>query len=352
MQEGLRWTPLLLVALVTIGATCNNKNDGDGVPTTDVSAVPLVELEGFNTADLSKPEHQKWSAYMSEFFAPCPEVAVPLAQCVKEHRKCDRCRPAAEFLMRQVRAAIPKTDVAKAYAARFDEKAIKTIVIGDSPVKGADDAVVTIVEFADFECPACQMMFPVLEDLYARFGKHMRVVYKHYPLEQHTHAKLAAQAAVAAQKQGQFWKMHRTLFSAQGQLSEEDLDKYAQDIGLDMGRFKKDLDSDFARERVTSEQKQGESLGVAATPTIFINGRECDLRLFGEFALPELEAWIELEIKLAGRTVEATAPLPSGVPSGAPSAEPSAAPSAEPSAAPSAAPSSAPSGASSAKPKP
>jgi protein-disulfide isomerase len=332
----------LLVALLTLGATCNrNQGDGaDGVPSTEVTPVPLVELEGFKTGDLTKPEHQKWSAYVSEFLAPCPDVAVPVAQCIREGRKCDRCGPAADFLMRQVRAAIPKTDLAAAYTARFDDKAVKTIVIGDSPSKGPEDAVVTIVEFADFECPACMMMFPLLEDMYVRYGKHIRMVYKHYPLEQHPNARLAAQAAYAAQKQGQFWKMHKTLFSAQGQLSEADLHNYAQQIGLDVARFKKDLDSDAARERVNAEQKQGESLGVAATPTIFINGRECDLRLFGENALPELEAWIELEIKLAGRTVEASSPAPgvSAPPSSAPSAEPSAAPSAAPSSAPSAAP--------------
>src|SRR5687767_10270038 len=127
----LRWTPLLLVALLTTGATCNNKKtDGGDLPTVDVEEVPLVELEGIDTKVMSPAEHRKWSAYVNEFNAPCTEVPVTVAGCIKEKRECARCKPAAELLMRMVRAGRPKTDVAAVYNARFDDKALKTIAIG------------------------------------------------------------------------------------------------------------------------------------------------------------------------------------------------------------------------------
>jgi protein-disulfide isomerase len=322
-MDSLRYTPLLLVALVTIGATCND-NDGktgaDAAVTAD--STPLVEIEGIPTEKLERQEHRKWSGYVTQFLAPCPDVAVPVRQCITEKRDCKACRPAAEFLLRQARAGLPKEDVAKAYKLRFSAKSVKTIAIDDSPSKGPKDAPVQLVEFADFECPACMMFYPLLEEMYRTYGKEMRVVYKHFPLEQHPNARLAAQASYAAQKQGQFWKMHRMLFEAQGKITEPDLMSYAKAIGLDMKRFQKDLHSDAAKERWEKDQKQGETLGIVATPTIYINGREANLALFKDRAVQELEAWIRLEIELAGKKPPEPASLSSGEPS--PSAAPSA----------------------------
>lgn len=334
-MQSLRWTPLL-VALVTTGATCNENNGNAGA---DASVGPddvaLVEIEGIATDKLTDPEHRKWSSYVSEFLAPCPDVAVPVSQCITEKRDCKACKPAADFLYRQARAGHTKKDVAELFDARFNPKSVKTIVLGDSPSKGPADAEVLVVEFADFECPACMMVYPLVEEMYRHYGKHMRVVYKHFPLEQHPNAKLAAQAAYAAQLQGQFWKMHRTLFEAQGQLTEPDLVNYAKSVGLDVNRFQKDLHSEAAKDRWTQEQKQGESLGVVATPTLFINGREIQLAKFKDQAVQELEEWIRLEIVLAGKEPP---PPPGSEPAPATSSSASAAPSAAPSATPSAAP--------------
>lgn len=295
-----RLTPLILLALVTIGATCNRNADEKGEAPTASASAPKVELEGVDTGSLTSREHQIWSGFVSELLAPCPDVAVPVAQCVKEKRDCRLCKPAAEFLLRQVQAGRPKADVKEAFEGRFDPKKVKTIVIGESPAKGADDPLVTIVEFADFECPACGAVFPLVEELYAKYGKQMQVVFKHFPLDTHPNAKLAAQAAYAAQQQGQFWKMHKMLFDNQMRLTEPDLVKYAGDIGLDVNRFKKDLHSDAAKDRVEQEKKQGESLGVAATPTLYINGREVDLSKLGN-PVKDLEDWIELEIEMANK---------------------------------------------------
>jgi len=288
----------LLLALVTTGATCRNNQETGDTPSASASA-PTVELVGIDTDSLTPREHQVWSKLVTELLSPCPNVAVPVGQCVKEKRDCSLCIPAAKFLIRQVQAGRPQADVAASYGARFDAKQVKTIVLGDSPAKGSKDPAVTIVEFADFECPACGAVYPLLEAMYEKYGKSIRLVFKHYPLDPHPNAKLAARASYAAQKQGHFWKMHKLLFNNQQRLTEPDLIAYAREIGLDMRRFKKDLHSDEASDRVMQEKKQGESLGVEATPTIFINGRDCNLSKLAN-PLKDLEEWIELDIRQHG----------------------------------------------------
>lgn len=316
-----RWAPLLLTLVAACGSTCQQQNSGDDAGGS-ASAQPKIELAGVDTSSLTPREHAVWSGYVQELLAPCPEVAVSVAQCVKEKRDCATCLPAAQFLLRQVQAGHPKEVVADVFAARFDEKRVKTIVIGDSPAKGVDDPLVTVIEFADFECPGCGMVHPLLEKIYAEHGKQMRFVFKHFPLDTHPNAKLAAQASVAAQLQGHFWKIHKVLFENQERLTEPELIAHAVELGLDVERFKKDMHSDEVKERVAKDKAQGETLGVDGTPTIYINGRECDLSALG--AIDALEEWIELEIDLAkDKRKEAPVEAPS-----APSA--SAAPSGEP----------------------
>lgn len=293
---------LLLSLVAACGSTCQqDQRTEDAGTAASAESSAKIELEGIDTSKLTTREHAAWSGYVSELLAPCPEVAVSIAQCVREKRNCATCVPAAKFLLRQVQAGHPKEVVADLFAARFDKKRVKTIALGESPSKGVDNPAVTLVEFADFECEGCANAYPVLEEIYKKHGKKMKFVFKHFPLEEkHPNAKLAAQAAYAAQQQDQFWKMHRILFENQDRLTEPDLLDFAKEVGLDVERFKKDMHSDAAKERVEQEKKQGDTLGVDATPTIFINGRQCDLQQLG--SIEELEHWITLEIELADKS--------------------------------------------------
>ncbi|MEM6786340.1 MAG: thioredoxin domain-containing protein [Myxococcota bacterium] len=306
----LRWAPLLITALVfTTGATC--KKTEPSPPSADTATAPAaagaaekVELEGIDTASLTPREHQLWSRLVGELLAPCADVAVPVATCVREKRDCDRCRPAAAFLLRAVQAGKTKEEATESCAGRFDDKAVKTIVVGDSPSKGPERPKVTLVEFADFECPACGYANPVVQKMYAQYGKQMQVVFKHFPLDTHPNARLAAQAAWAAQQQGQFWPMHDLLFSNQDRLTEPDLLTYARQLGLEMGRFERDMRSEAAVAAVEKEKTQGMSLGIGGTPALFVNGREVDLSKLTN-VVADLEDWIELEIRLEGGEVMA-----------------------------------------------
>lgn len=141
-------------------------------------------------------------------------------------------------------------------------------------VRGPADAVVTLVEYGDFECPYCGAAEPVVRDVVASFGHQLRFVFRHLPLvDVHEHAELAAEAAEAAAAQGMFWEMHDVLLGHQDALTVDDLVRYASDLGLDLDRFSANLSSRRYALRVTRDVASAEDSGVAGTPTFFINGR-------------------------------------------------------------------------------
>lgn len=143
-------------------------------------------------------------------------------------------------------------------------------------VRGEANAPVTLEEFGDFQCPPCSMMSVALLQLEKDYGSKLRVIFRHFPLVNHAHAREAALASEAAHLQGRFWEMHDLLYREQGTWSKAPgatslFHSYAGTLGLDLERFKKDMPSDEAKARVTADQEHGKSRGVENTPTIFIN---------------------------------------------------------------------------------
>ena len=143
----------------------------------------------------------------------------------------------------------------------------------EGKARGSNKAAVTIVAFSDFQCPYCSRVLPTLDKLIKEYPDKVRVFFKHNPLPFHSDAPLAAQAAVAAENQGKFWQMHDILFKNQANLKRPDLEKYAAEIGLDMAKFKQDLESPATKKRVDDDTELGKKLGVQGTPNFFINGR-------------------------------------------------------------------------------
>jgi protein-disulfide isomerase len=138
---------------------------------------------------------------------------------------------------------------------------------------GASNSAVTVVEYGDFECPNCKQAAPVVKHLLARFAGRIRLVYRHFPLEEvHPHALRAALAAEAAGAQRKFWQMHDLLFENQSHLKEDHLRRYAQLLELDMARYDADVIDEVYLQRVREHTESGEQSGVRATPTFFING--------------------------------------------------------------------------------
>lgn len=161
-------------------------------------------------------------------------------------------------------------------AARSDSPADgirREISTAGLPRKGAADPRVVIVECADFDCPFCKRAAPVLDELLANHPDDVALFFRHFPLAFHTGAEPAARAAIAAQEQGKFWKMHDLLFAKNKERSDAELEKLARKAGLELGRFRKALSREDTAARVKAEIATCQADGVSGTPTFFINGR-------------------------------------------------------------------------------
>jgi NhaA family Na+:H+ antiporter len=156
--------------------------------------------------------------------------------------------------------------------------------------KGNLKAQVKIVEYGDYECQFCARAHPIVEDLQNRLGDRICYVFRHFPIRTaHTHAQLAAEAAEAAGAQGKFWEMHAYLFEHQSELDRRDILAYAEDLGLDIDQFTRDLDEKRFEQHVRGDFLGGVRSGVNGTPTFFING----LRYDGPWDLESLLEAIE-----------------------------------------------------------
>jgi protein-disulfide isomerase len=161
-------------------------------------------------------------------------------------------------------------------------------IIGDYAAftKGPSTAKVKITEYADFQCPACAAMAPIVADLLAKYPNDIELTFKHYPLTQiHPRALLAAKASEAAGKQGKFFEMHDKLFTGQSTWSsnskaEEIFIGYATELGLDVDQFKTDLKDATIAAKIRSNQAEGNKDGVQGTPTFLVNGLKVENGLF------------------------------------------------------------------------
>lgn len=278
-------------------ATCRSPGESGGGQETATKEEPkIVKLEGVDTSALTAREQKDWSTYVSELLAPCPDQPVSLAQCVKEARPCALCVPAAKFISERVTRGGTRSQVESAFRARFGADTVKTVEEADSPSKGAKEASVVIVEWADFQCPYCAAAAPVLDKLPEQYPGHVRLVFKNYPLASHQNSEIAARAAVSAGKQGRFWDMHHALFvNQQTGLDREAIVRLAKDIGLDEKKFVAELDAESTADTVNRDRKQAEKLGLRGTPMIYVNGRHFEIEQFN--LVEDLNPWIELEIE-------------------------------------------------------
>jgi protein-disulfide isomerase len=145
------------------------------------------------------------------------------------------------------------------------------------PSLGNSNAVVTLVEFSDFQCPFCQRAAPTLKQLHEKYGDKIRIVWKDFPLTQiHPQAFKAAEAGHCAADQGKFWEYHDKLFAGQQALQPDSLKEYATGLGLDAEKFNGCLEASNHAERVRESVAAGTRLGVNSTPTMFINGRKME----------------------------------------------------------------------------
>ena len=153
-------------------------------------------------------------------------------------------------------------------------------VVADDHVFGKADSTVTLIEYGDFQCPACGLYYPMVKQVKSEFGDRIRFVFRNFPLSQiHSNAVLGAHAAEAAGKQGKYWEMHDKLYENQKEWSEgtasaarSAIEGYAKDLGLNLDQFKNDIDSDAVASKVDTDYASGVKAGVNSTPTFYLNG--------------------------------------------------------------------------------
>lgn len=162
-----------------------------------------------------------------------------------------------------------------------------------SPVRGPTGAVLTLVEFSDFQCPYCYIAAGKMEAVLAAYPGKIKLIFKQFPLDTHSQAALAAAAAIAAHRQGKFWPMHDALFAHRHELSPHSIQALAVNTGLDMKRFEADLDSPETKKAIATDVEDGDRAGVEGTPSIYINGRKYN----GSLDLPAIRTVIDGELK-------------------------------------------------------
>lgn len=195
-------------------------------------------------------------------------------------------------------------DAEPAYPQPYlDPSSVYRVGLGlDGHAAGPDTALVTVVTWSDFQCPYCAHLVPTLARLREEYGDRVRVVHRHMPLPNHPEAQLAAEAAVAAGAQGKFWAMHDRLFAAES-LARADLERIAGELGLDLPRFRAALDERRHRDAVADDAAAGSALGVAGTPTLFVNGTPIE-------GAPR---WEQLELVVEARLAEAESLVANGI---------------------------------------
>ncbi len=176
-----------------------------------------------------------------------------------------------------------------------DPEKVYAVQVGDSAAHGPADAWVTIVEVSDFQCPFCGKVVPTINDLQKKYGNDIRVVFKNNPLSFHPRAMPASMSAECAREQGKFWDVYERQFTNQKALEDADLEKYAKESGVDMGRWKACYSSNKYKSRIEEEQRQMVTLGARGTPAFFINGRF----LSGAQPIQAFEAIVDEELKKA-----------------------------------------------------
>jgi len=221
------------------------------------------------------------------------------AECILKDPNCSYSRALAKIAIQGVKDGKSLIEISKlmdaspkAHRPKLLEDPVKIPVAG-APVRGPEDARITLVEFSDFECPFCSAAVKQVDMIMAAYPKDIKLIYKQYPLSMHPHAEMAAEASLAAREQGKFWEMYELLFKNYRRLSSSSILAMAKQLGLDMDKFKADLDSGKYKAVIAKDMADGDAAGVYGTPAFYINGKQYN----GELTLAALKPIFAAELK-------------------------------------------------------
>jgi len=256
-----------------------------------------------------------------------------VAECRLRDSSCRRSLIFARTIMDAIREGKNETAVVEAYKAKAstfveaklpdDRGVVYAIETSGSPIRGRSEAPITIVEFSDFQCPYCNELQETLDQVLKAFPQDVRLVFKQYPLNIHQYARQASVAALAAHAQGKFWPMHDKLFQNFSAINEENIKRWAREVGLNMGQFEKDMQSGKFEAAVQKDMADGAGAKVLGTPTLFVNGRRLQERSFEAFKKAIQEELAAIKSGPTAAKPGGTAPKPAPAPARPGSAKPS-----------------------------
>ncbi len=232
----------------------------------NATELPNVDLSGLTAA-------QKTSVMkvLRSQFCYCG-CGMHVAECRMKDPPCTYSQKSAKVIIEAIKDGKTEQDAYDASSPKLLDDAVNISVKG-SPVRGPESAKITIIEFSDFQCPYCLVATPEIKALLKAYPTQAKLIFKEYPLETHSQAFIAATSALAANKQGKFWQMHDAMFEHHDDLTRPELVKIAGNLGLDVARFEKDMDSAETKDAIAKDVDDGDKAGVQGTPTIFINGQ-------------------------------------------------------------------------------
>ncbi len=267
--------------------------------TTELNVEAAGELPGVKLQGLTTAQKARVLAIAQQEDCTC-QCGMMIAACIARDPNCFTSKTLATAVARQLRAG--KTPTAArailkdaAYIAKLKEELENQpadLKLEGAPARGADKARVTLVEFSDFQCPFCRGGADALNEMVKAFPKDVRLVFKQFPLDNHSQAAIAAEASLAAHAQGKFWEMHDRIFANPRSLTEENLIAWAKELGLDATRFTTELKAHKYQALVNREIREGIEAGVQGTPTVFLNGRLYRGAVTVEGLRPAIEAAI------------------------------------------------------------
>ncbi len=266
-----------------------------------------TELPGLDQSELSAEQKHTLLTLIRAQSCSCG-CTMHIAECRMKDPRCGTSRGLAAMVARELREGKTADAIRGDLERRMKEappvldEAVSIPIAGD-PVKGPANARITLVEFSDFQCPYCAAAVGRLYELMAKHPADTRLVFKQFPLDAHSQAGLAAEAALAAHGQGKFWSMHDKLYASFRDLSEEKINELAKEAGLDLIRFTMDLKSGKYKSAVQKELDEGVKAGVQGTPTLFVNGK----RYNGPVDTAALEEVLQAELKTVPARAAASA---------------------------------------------
>jgi thiol-disulfide isomerase/thioredoxin len=290
------WAPVVpLVGLCTVLLTDSRcavaappAADKAGTPSGDDQTLP----RGIDIGKLDEFERKVFFRVVNRESSACGK-GHSLLHSARFDESCRASFYAVRYVAHLVDTGFTDSEIGEKLEKRFRTPRVPRFDLAAAPSKGVSGAGrLTLVEFVDYECPHCRHAQALLRQIIEDYPKDVRLFFKHFPLTAHTNARLAAEGAVAAHKQGKFWAFNEKVWAQSDTLTPALLEQIAKEVGLDVARWRKDADSDAVKERVNDDRSEGSDLGITGTPTLYIHGR----KYTDPLEIASLKDWVDEEL--------------------------------------------------------